>query len=74
MAPAKKVDLVELLKWVDPRQLDYQQWTDVGMALKHEGYPCSVWDDWSRQDGGRYHDGECAEKWRSFKGAKGGTK
>lgn len=69
MAPVKKVDLAELLKWVDPRQLDYQQWTDVGMALKHEGYPCSVWDDWSRQDGGRYHDGECAEKWRSFKGA-----
>jgi RecA-family ATPase len=69
MDNSKKVNLEELLKWVDPRQLDYQGWTDVGMALKHEGYPCSVWDDWSKRDGGRYHKGECAEKWRSFRGA-----
>ncbi len=35
------------------------------MALKHEGYPCSVWDDWSRR-GSKYHEGECEKKWRSF--------
>lgn len=46
------------------------------MALKLEGYPCSVWDDWSRRDFGRYHEGECQKKWRTFKrdeGVTGGT-
>lgn len=46
------------------------------MALKLEGYPCSVWDDWSRRDFGRYHEGECLKKWRTFKrdeGVTGGT-
>ena len=46
------------------------------MALKLEGYPCSVWDDWSRRDFGRYHKGECLKKWRTFKrdeGVTGGT-
>ena len=39
------------------------------MALKHEGYPVSAWDDWSRQDSGRYHQGECERKWRTFNGS-----
>ena len=71
-----RTDLVELLKHIDPGLLDYQEWTDVGMALKLDGYPCSVWDDWSRKDAGRYHAGECARKWRTFKrdeGVTGGT-
>jgi RecA-family ATPase len=38
------------------------------MALKQEGYPCDVWDSWSRPDS-RYHSGECAKKWESFNGA-----
>ena len=35
------------------------------MALHHEGFPCDVWDDWSRNDS-RYHPGECARKWAGF--------
>ncbi len=46
------------------------------MALKEEGYPCSIWDDWSRNDL-RYHPGECERKWKGFHGSgtpvKGGT-
>ena len=71
-----RTDLIELLKHIDPSRLDYQEWADVGMALKLEGYSCSVWDDWSRRDFGRYHEGECAKKWRTFKrdeGVTGGT-
>ena len=41
---------------------------NIGMALKHEGYPVSVWDAWSRRDMGRYHAQECEKKWRSFQG------
>ena len=46
------------------------------MALKLEGYSCDLWDSWSRRDYGRYHEGECAKKWRSFRrdeGVTGGT-
>lgn len=38
------------------------------MALKHEGYDVSVWDRWSQRDTRRYHPGECAKKWETFKG------
>lgn len=52
------------------------EWIQVGMALKEEGYPCSIWDDWSRNDK-RYHPGECEKKWAGFNGTatpvKGGT-
>lgn len=68
-----RTDLKELLNHIDPSRLDYQTWAEVGMALKYEGYPCSVWDDWSRRDFGRFHEGECAKKWRSFKRDEGVT-
>lgn len=73
----RDLDLTELLEYIDPGALNYQEWLSVGMALKEEGYGPEVWDDWSRRDGGRYHRGECASKWRSFNGAsepvRGGT-
>lgn len=71
-----KTDLKELLDHINPSILDYQTWAEVGMALKYEGYPCSIWEDWSRRDFGRYHAGECQKKWRSFRrdeGVTGGT-
>lgn len=63
-----KIDLIPLLKWIDPATLTYQEWVSVGMALKHEGYDCDVWDSWSSLDVGRYHPGECQNKWNSFNG------
>ena len=63
-----KVDLVALLEYVDPATLNYQEWVNVGMALKHEGYSVNDWDEWSRQDMGRYHEGEIEKKWNTFQG------
>lgn len=63
-----KLDLTSLLKYIDPAMLDYQEWLNVGMALKHEGYTASDWDDWSKRDSGRYKPGECFRKWTSFEG------
>lgn len=63
-----KIDLMTLLEYVDPSMLDYQEWLNVGMALKHEGYTASDWEEWSRRDSGRYHPGECFKKWTSFEG------
>ena len=31
-------DLLEVLEQIEPAELDYQQWLNVGMALKLEGY------------------------------------
>lgn len=62
------MEITECLKYIDPASLDYQTWVNVGMALKEEGLPCSVWDDWSRSDS-RWHAGECSRKWESFNGA-----
>ncbi len=61
-------DLLEVLKHIDPSELNYQDWVNVGMALQHEGYAVDVWDQWSRNDH-RYHAGECEQKWQGFHGA-----
>ncbi|MBG9737107.1 AAA family ATPase [Paenibacillus alvei] len=64
-----KLDLIALLAYIDPAYLSYQEWINVGMALKYEGYTASDWDDWSKRDGGRYHPGECFKKWTTFEGS-----
>ncbi len=68
--------ILSALKAIDVATLSRADWIAVGMALKEEGYPCSIWDDWSRNDS-RYHPGECEKKWQSFHGnanpVKGGT-
>lgn len=58
----------EALRAISPASATYEEWIEVGMALKQEGYPCSAWDGWSRDDD-RYRPGECERKWRSFDGA-----
>lgn len=72
-----QTNILELLDHIDPSVLDYQQWCNVGMALKEEGFSADVWDEWSRQDAARYHPGECQRKWNGFTGSrtpvKGGT-
>lgn len=60
-----KYDLKELLEYIDPSSLSYQEWCNVGMALKHEGYSADDWDSWSSADS-RYKKGECFTKWNSF--------
>ncbi|MFR8828031.1 MAG: PriCT-2 domain-containing protein [Dialister invisus] len=63
-----KIDLRPLLEYIPPAACSYKEWIDVGMALCHEGYSVDVWDEWSRKDPERYHEGECHKKWQSFKG------
>jgi len=55
----------QMLDAIPCSALDYQEWVNVGMALHQEGLPCSLWDEWSRNDS-RYHTGECERKWRTF--------
>lgn len=63
----QRTDLLEVIRYINPSELSYQEWVSIGMALKHEGYAASDWDLWSRNDS-RYHPGECKKKWDSFRG------
>ncbi|MGN0508690.1 MAG: AAA family ATPase [Ruminococcus sp.] len=62
-------ELLEILDHINPSLLDYQEWVNVGMALKDEGCSCADWDRWSRKDAVRYHPGDCEKKWQSFNGS-----
>ena len=64
-----RYDLREALTYINPAEATYNEWLATGMALKDAGYPVSVWEDWSRGDPARFHPGECARKWESFKGS-----
>ena len=67
--------LINALSALDPAKCSYTEWVQVGMALKAEGLPCSVWDDWSKKDAARYVPGDCDKKWETFNdsGTGGGT-
>lgn len=58
-------EVKELLRYIDPSSLNYQEWLNVGMALKHEGFDAFLFEEWSRADK-RHKDGECLDKWESF--------
>lgn len=61
-----KIEVLNLLKNIDPSKLSYTEWVQVGMALKHEGYSAYDWDLWSSKDTERYKPGECYLKWETF--------
>ncbi len=61
-------NLLSALKTLNVADMTRAEWIAVGMGLKHEGFPVSVWDDWSRNDP-RYHPGECERLWKGFRGS-----
>jgi len=65
----RETDLLEVIDAIDPAALDYQEWAQIGMGLKHEGHTASDWDRWSQRDSRRYHAGECFRKWDTFRGS-----
>ena len=62
-------DIPEILEHIDCATCSYEEWLQVGMALKENDFPLSLWEDWSRTDMARYNDRECAYKWNSFTGS-----
>ena len=66
-------NILSALKWLDVSAMTREEWILIGMSLKEEGYPCDVWDDWSRNDS-RYHAGECERIWTGFHGSSNPVK
>lgn len=60
--------MLNALNYISPSECSYQEWLNIGMALKNEGLDVSIWDNWSRNDS-RYHSGECQSKWNTFTGS-----
>lgn len=58
---------------ISPLGMGNDEWVRVGMAWKEAGGDLGEWEDWSRQDGAKFQDGECARRWRSFKDGGGIT-
>ena len=56
------------LETLDCSRLDYDGWLRVGMALENAGCSAADWERWSARDGKKFHPGECAKKWKSFRG------
>lgn len=57
-------DTLRALNSIDPSRLTYQEWLEIGIALKAEGYSVSTWADWSRSDPRfKEHD---LDKWDGF--------
>lgn len=58
----------ELLANLDPG-MGHDEWLSVGMAMHHQGRGdaawLQAWDEWS-SGSGKYVEGECEERWRSF--------
>ena len=67
----EKYSLVDIIEYIDPRDLTYEEWLQVGMGLKEDGCSPDDWDRWSRKDVDRYHANECYKKWETFRGEAG---
>ena len=65
--------LLSSLSYLHVADMDRSDWIAVGMALKEKGYPCAVWDEWSRNDK-RYKKGECERLWNGFHGSSNPVK
>ncbi len=40
--------VLEALEYINVQELHYFEWINIGMALKTEGFDCSVWDNWAK--------------------------
>ena len=54
--------ITECLAQINPAALGYDEWLQVGAAIKHEGGDCTLWDQWSQSDS-RYRSNDCARRW-----------
>jgi hypothetical protein len=71
--PAQIFLAVVALGQLNPARADnYNDWLRVGQALHAVwGGLLEFWDDWSRHSRGKYREGACAAKWRTFRAGGG---
>jgi len=57
---------VKALDYIDPNDLDYNQWLSVITACKQAGLTVAQADAWSRRGGVRYIEGEVEQRWHGL--------
>lgn len=61
----KRFRIERMLEHINVVDGEYEKWLSVGMALKNEGFECSLWEQWSRTQPD-FKEGECESKWNGF--------
>lgn len=61
----KRFRIEHMLEHINVVDGEYEKWLSVGMALKNEGFECSLWEQWSRSQP-KFKEGECESKWNGF--------
>ena len=61
----KHFRIERMLEHINVVDGEYEKWLSVGMALKNEGFECSLWEHWSRSQP-EFKEGECESKWNGF--------
>ena len=61
----KRFRIERMLDHINVVDGEYEKWLSVGMALKNEGFDCSLWESWSRTQPD-FKEGECESKWQGF--------
>ena len=54
----KRFRIERMLEHINVVDGEYEKWLSVGMALKNEGFECSLWEQWSRTQPD-FKEGEC---------------
>lgn len=57
--------IIRMLDFIDP-SCDYNEWTKVGMDLKHLGFTFEVWENWSRKSSKYKSIDDCMQHWKTF--------
>ena len=57
---------VKAIDFIDPNDLDYNQWLSVLTACKRAGLSVAQADAWSRRGGVRYQEGEVETRWNGL--------
>ena len=57
---------VKAIDFIDPNDLDYNQWLSVITACKQAGLSLAQADAWSRRGGVRYQEGEVESRWQGL--------
>ena len=61
----KRFRIERMLDHINVVDGEYEKWLSVGMALKNEGFECSLWEQWSRSQP-EFKESECESKWQGF--------
>lgn len=65
----EKARVLKALDMIPCKDLNYDTWIQIGIAIYNCGFPFEVFDDWSKKDNKKYNESKnhtTEKKWKSF--------